>query len=159
MLMNNQSEITDHPIASKQSNPKRVRFATAVIALALGLYWAVLFYGTHTRLPPGLLPGNSDKYVHFTSYAILGVLLLSLRATWGTFSWMTVYRRWFLLAGYGAFDELTQMLVDRDADIKDWLADVGGAACGLGLVTFVVWRLYRFTGRRDVEPAADAARS
>lgn len=137
-------------------NPSTARLATAAVTLLLGVYWIALFYGTHSTLPPGMLPGNSDKYVHFTSYAGLGVLLMSLRAIRGTYSWKSVFARWFVLVAYGAFDELTQMLVNRTADFRDWYADICGAACGLAAVTFVVWSLYRSNAARDAEAPADA---
>lgn len=134
----------------------RFRSASAVIGLVLAVYWVALFYGTHMRLPTDFLPGQLDKVIHFASYAGLGVLLLSLRAMRGTYPWTSVFRRWLLLAGYGAFDELSQMPVNRTPDVKDWFADIVGAACGLGLVTFVVWRICRATASRRQSPAADA---
>ena len=120
--------------------------ATLFVAFALGVYWAILFYCTHTRLPPGLLPGNSDKFVHFGAYAVLGVLLICLRATRGTFSWISVAARWVFLAAYGAFDELTQLLVNRTADLHDWYADIFGAAVGLCATTVAIRWLRKLPG-------------
>lgn len=127
--------IPDQP----RSTRKRISAATLVVTIVLCLYWAALFYGTHTKLPPGILPGNSDKIVHFVSYGGLGALLISLRATRGAFPWTSVVGRWIFLALYGAFDELTQMLVNRSADFYDWCADVAGSAAGLAFMTFVIW--------------------
>ena len=122
--------------------------APVVVTVLLVVYWAALFYGTHTRLPPGLLPGNSDKVVHFGSYAGLGMLLMSLRAIRGPYPWSSVIGRWVVLACYGAFDEITQMLVNRTADVADWFADITGAAFGLGLVTGFLW-FYRSPKKTD----------
>jgi VanZ family protein len=127
----------------------RASIATLILGIALGVYWVMLFYGTHTKIPPGTLPGNSDKYIHFGAYAILGMLLISFRATRGPFPWISVFRRWLILAMYGAFDELSQMFVKRSADIHDWYADITGAALGLGLVTFVIWRCRRTSLRQS----------
>ena len=124
-----------------RSTRNRISAATLVVAVALCVYWGALFYGTHTKLPPGFLPGHSDKIVHFASYAGLAALLISLRATRGTFPWFSVIGRWMVLALYGAFDELTQLLVNRSADFYDWCADVVGSAVGLAIVTFVLWCL------------------
>ena len=103
------------------------------------VYWGALFYGTHTKVPEGLLPGNSDKFIHFWAYAGLGILLMSLRATWGVYPWISIVICWVVLATYGAFDELTQLLVNRSADMNDWLCDIAGASAGLAIVTLVVW--------------------
>jgi VanZ family protein len=110
---------------------------TFLITTILCVYWVVLFYSTHTKLPPGILPGYSDKAVHFAAYGLLGALLMALRASRGPFPWTSIMARWVVLAMYGAFDELTQLLVNRNADFQDWFADIIGAAIGLGLVTVI----------------------
>ena len=137
---------------------QRTSRATIIVAVLLVVYWLVLFCGTHIRIPKGMLPGQSDKLVHFAAYAVLGALLMSLRATRGVYPWYSVYARWFVLSGYGAFDELTQLLVNRNADVMDWLADNVGAAVGLGFVTFTLW-LFRKSGKSPSPdlPAADTA--
>ncbi len=133
---------------------RRVPTATVVVTVLLACYWTALFYGTHIKIPPDLLPEarNIDKLAHLASYAVLGALFMSLRATRGVYPWSSVIARWFVLAGYGAFDEISQLLVNRNADPMDWLADVIGVAVGLGSVTFVVWRF-----RRSTNPAHDDA--
>lgn len=119
---------------------------TVVVLVTLCLYWAALFYATHMPLPQGLLPGNSDKFIHFAAYAGLAVLLMSLRATRGAYPWYSVFARWCFLALYGVFDEATQALVNRSPDLDDWIADVLGVTFGLTLVTFLVWVVPRVTG-------------
>ena len=116
---------------------------TLIVAAVLCLYWGALFYATHMPLPPGVLPGNSDKFVHFAAYAGLAVLLMSLRATRGPFPWYSVFARWCFLALYGVIDEATQYFVRRSPDLDDWIADIIGVTFGLGLVTFIVWMLPR----------------
>jgi len=149
--------MTNDISAENRKTYRQMPLATLVIAVLLCLYWVALFYGTHTKLPPGLLPGNSDKVVHFLSYGGLGALFMSLRATRGTYGWYSVVARWFVLAGYGAFDELTQLLVNRTADVLDWSADICGAAVGLGLVTLFVRYSRRSTGASDESPAVAEA--
>lgn len=129
-------------------NNKKLPTATLVFGVMLVLFWGVLFYATHIPLPPGLLPGNSDKMIHTAAYFVLAVLLLSFLATKGPFTWWAVFIRWIVLAAYGAFDEVTQTLVSRTADIEDWFADITGAALGLCLTTAVVW-FWRRINRRD----------
>ena len=124
-----------------QTDSGRPRFsrATRIVFVMLCIYWAALFYGTHTKVPEGLLPGNSDKFIHFWAYAGLAILLMSLRVTRGAYTWLSVLIAWCILAIYGVFDELTQLLVKRNAEVFDWIFDVTGAASGLALVTLVVW--------------------
>lgn len=53
-------------------------------------------------------------------------------------------RRWLgllaILGVYAALDELTQPLFARDAELLDWLADIGGSALGLLLAQWVLNR-------------------
>jgi VanZ family protein len=42
-------------------------------------------------------------------------------------------------AGYGILDELTQALVGRSADIKDWFADLVGATAGIWAALLAHW--------------------
>ena len=125
--------------AKSESAQTQTSMPTRVVFVMLCVYWAALFYGTHTKVPEGLLPGNSDKFIHFWAYAGLASLLLSLRVTQGACTWLSVLIAWCILALYGAFDELTQLLVNRNAEVFDWIFDVTGAASGLALVTMVVW--------------------
>ena len=119
-------------------------------------YWAGLFTLTHTpapKLPP--TPG-SDKVKHFVAYLTLSVLV-------GVTFWVTYPRRrrripLIVLAvgvAYGAFDELTQPLVNRAAEWGDWLADAGGAATAAALL----WLIRRAARRRGADPLADSSSS
>jgi VanZ family protein len=100
-------------------------------------YWIGLFGVTH--IPPAQLPKTnvSDKVEHFTAYAILcGLLHFCL--------WpkpLHPLSRAAIVIGtamaYGAFDELTQMLVNRSCSIDDWYADVGGAITAVILMTLL----------------------
>ena len=112
---------------------------TVIMAVVLGIYWAALFYATHMPIPQGMLPGNSDKFIHFVAYCGLGTLLMGLVATRGPIKWPGVIICWLILATYGVFDELTQLLVSRNADVRDWLYDISGAATGLLVVASLVW--------------------
>ena len=125
--------------AQSDSEQPKTSLATRVVLVMLCVYWAALFYGTHTKVPDGLLPGNSDKFIHFWAYAGLAILFMSLRVTQGAYTWLSVLIAWFILAFYGAFDELSQLLVNRSAEIFDWIFVVTGAATGLMLVTLCVW--------------------
>ena len=109
-----------------------------LLAVALVSYWLIAFLGTHIPMPPGVIPRGGDKVLHFLGYSILGALLMGLRASLGPFRWPTVVGRAGFLACYGAFDEITQKLVGRSADVADWCADVLGACCGLLAIVLLV---------------------
>ncbi len=102
---------------------------TRRLKLILGCYWLGLFGIMHTPkgpFPAPLLFPHQDKVVHFFGYAILAGLTAAA-AAWPTGGkW---YGRWLLIfAAYAAFDELTQPLVGRHADVLDWAADIAGVA-------------------------------
>jgi VanZ family protein len=118
--------------APRRGSPSRI-----TVTVLLCLYWAALFYATHMPMPKGALPGNSDKFIHFIAYAGLGLLLMTLQVTYGTSSLSRLITCWLIVAGFGIFDEVTQLLVSRNADIHDWLYDITGAATGLVLVKLI----------------------
>ena len=109
-----------------------------LLALALVSYTLIAFLGTHVPIPSGVIPSGGDKVLHFVGYAVFGVLLMGLRASLGPFQWTSVLGRAGFLACYGAFDEMTQKLVGRSADVADWCADMIGACCGLLAVVLLV---------------------
>lgn len=82
---------------------------------------------------PPSLPHNSDKIVHFGSYALLGA----------TIAWASRLQRrpqlarWVaFVALFAALDEWHQQFIpNRRMDTLDWVADVAGAVTGLFLVT------------------------
>lgn len=106
---------------------------------ALAAYWPLLFTSTH--VPHLHIPlQNQFSWIsfalHFTCYAVLTVLLLRSFVTSGGLQHQlrTVAILLAVAAAYGAFDEITQPLFQRDADFRDWLCDIGGAAGGTLLV-------------------------
>ncbi len=93
------------------------------LGLALAGYWGTIFILTH--LPAGDLPRVpvNDKLEHFLAYGMLGGLLYltgwSHWARWSRLGWAV----WGIGLAYGAVDEWLQLLVGRDCEFKDWLAD------------------------------------
>lgn len=104
---------------------------TIILAILLIVYWTSLFVATHVPIPKGMLRNGGDKVAHFLTYGFLSALMMAVRASQGSFGWKSVMARFFLIIGYGAFDELTQLLVRRHADLIDWSADVVGTAAGI----------------------------
>lgn len=140
-MIPNQKLITDHPSAESLPNPSWMSAASMLTLAILCLYWGLLFYATHMPMPMGMMPGNSDKFIHFVAYFGLGGLLLAYRASLGPVSRRLLLVCWLVVTVYGAFDELTQLLVNRHADVYDWVFDVTGAAAGLLTAALVHWCL------------------
>lgn len=94
------------------------------------ILWAVFIIGL-TSLPAGRLPQGPaipgiDKLVHFTLYAVLGVLVGR-----GAGSRVGALAAIATMAAFGGADEWHQQWVPgRSADIADWMADAAGAASG-----------------------------
>jgi len=95
------------------------------------LTWIAAFVATH--VPAKELPVliGADKVLHAIGYAVLaGVLLITLTA----FRVAPLHRIPFVVAVcviYAGLDELTQPLVNRSAELGDWLADMTGAAAAV----------------------------
>jgi len=132
----NQPPLTAKDRVYSASPPIRV-----LLAVILTTYWLSMYAGTHLPRIPVSLAHHSDKLLHCCAYFGLSVLLLAWRQTRGMSTWRTILRILALIAIYGAFDELTQPIVGRDAEIMDWVADVVGASLGLGLTWPIVSRL------------------
>lgn len=87
---------------------------------------------------PPAMPNQSDKLVHFASYALLGA---ALAWTAGTRT-MRHALLWVAVATlFGAADEWHQQFIPgRRTDVRDWLADTAGAVTGLSLMTALARR-------------------
>lgn len=115
------------------------RWAPAFVMMA-----AIFGVSGMSDVPP--LPGDaSDKTGHFLAYAVLGTLVLraTSRARWAGVSIRSAMLALAISAAYGASDEFHQRFVPgRTAAIDDWVADVAGAACAIGLLLIAarVWR-------------------
>lgn len=101
--------------------------------LLLASFWLSVFIATHLPKVPRALGRVSDKTLHFVAFAILGYLL-----SWVLFGRTKSFANHALtviaiIAVYAAVDELLQIPVGRVCDFQDWVADMIGAAVGLGL--------------------------
>jgi VanZ family protein len=113
-------------------------------ALLLTIFWLSVFIATHLPKVPRAIGKVSDKTLHFAAFAILGYLL-----TWVLFSRHREFVRLAtlvlaIIAIYGAVDELLQIPVGRRCDFWDWVADMIGAAVGLGLFHFARFLKQRY---------------
>lgn len=114
-----------------------VRLRRRVLLAALLTAWLTAFAATHVpapRVPHGL---PSDKTLHLLTYAVLaGLMWLTLRA-YGRPMRSRALATFAALALYGAFDEITQPLVNRSAEVRDWLFDTLGVVLALAIGALV----------------------
>jgi VanZ family protein len=112
-----------------------------LVLAALLLYWPAIFIGTHIPQFPqwaGQIP-VSDKVLHFVAYLFLSFLLWfavnpDKKVHWRKpAAWIIL----FAVVWYGVIDEWLQMYVGRNADVRDFFADLAGAITGLLILTFV----------------------
>lgn len=119
-------------------------------------YWLLIFTLTHLPGSVGGMPRVSDKLAHAAAYFGLAVLLCAAYGAWrpeASFGYVGVF---LAIALYGALDEITQGFVpNRQPDFFDWLADVGGAALGVGfsLLVAAFWPARAAAAAADASPA------
>ena len=109
-----------------------------VTILLLALYWLVLFVLTHIPMPDLVhQAGVSDKTLHFLAYLVLMFLLWGAIKPYQKVNWRRAAVWWllFVVVGYGGVDEWLQGYVGRTTDLKDFLADLGGSATSLVLLS------------------------
>lgn len=101
------------------------------LGAVLAVYWLGIFAATH--LPQAALPQThlGDKTEHFIAYGLLAFLMTA---------WLRLARArrrgvgllvFAVCTAYAAVDELTQPIVNRFADFRDFLADAVGAGLGV----------------------------
>ncbi len=117
----------------------------------LPIVWIFFFVLTHwpkEEMPETPFIPYIDKVVHFSLFVILG-FLLSQRLS-GIDNYKKQLR--FVLAvlgAYGAFDEMTQPIVGRTAELLDWIADISGAFMGFFLQQHWAKKIMQATDLHD----------
>lgn len=111
-----------------------------------------------THIPPRLIPGAflfhvSDKVQHATMYALITMFFtFALRRPRRMGALLFISSALLLV---GVADELTQPLVNRDADILDFLADLLGVLAAL--LICLLWDAVRSRMRTPVSSSVEAA--
>ncbi len=101
--------------------------------------WLAAFTATHIPVPGIKGVHVSDKTLHMVGYFFLtGAFLLTL-ATRGKPRQLRIGLALAVMTAYGAFDELTQELVNRNADWRDWFADLVGIGLAVIVVEAMLW--------------------
>lgn len=134
---------------------KKYRRAIAVtVVLLLALYWPLAFLLTHMPMDDvdeWDLP--LDKIFHFGSFGLISFLLTGALGLWRGWHWKWVPTAIVIAAVYGVIDELTQIPFGRQADVRDWIADVSGATLGAILAGAICEVLHRRRIRVDADKA------
>ena len=110
------------------------------LAEIVALFW-ISSQPNLTRLPGGV----SDKVAHFAAFFVLGALVLRATAggRWSGVTLRAALVAFVIAAGYGALDELHQMLTPgRFPGVDDWVADALGTLTALvaGLIAAALVR-------------------
>lgn len=109
--------------------------------LPVMLYCLLIFIQSSYPSPENIpnLP-YIDKIIHFTVYAILAILFFRALGTQRFKENITMVIMLSILSSClcGLSDEVHQYFVPhRDADLMDFLADVGGSICGVCVIKFI----------------------
>jgi VanZ family protein len=114
-----------------------MRILRPVLLTLTILYWLLVIAMNHLPRPPHVGSSMSDTTKHLMSFGLLGSLLyLSIWAVRPNRRWPGLYAMALILV-YAALDEWTQPLTGRSCEMRDFLADVIGAAAGLFVVGVV----------------------
>jgi len=109
-----------------------------VFGILCTVVWIAAFIATH--LPAEKLPRTavSDKVLHFVCYFVIASLFLLTLAGLDLKRARRVAIVFCVVILYGAFDEITQMFVNRTASVLDWTADSLGVIAALLAVELVL---------------------
>ena len=119
------------------------------LTLATGAYSATLVFATHYPKPESLVGGKlpPDKLMHFVAYGLLGGLAAATLVAHGRRDVGTLLRLVVVLAIAAIFDELTQPLFGRNAEVLDWVYDCIGLTGAAAVVFLSSWAWGRGTPR------------
>ena len=110
------------------------------VLIALLVYWPVLFILSHIPVPQiARKSGMSDKIMHVFAYMALVFLCWHAVSPFNRVNWKRA-KVWVILmfmVWYGAFDEYLQGRFGRNADIRDFFADLTGTIFGLFILTLL----------------------
>ena len=140
-------------LAWKFMRPLTVARFRRPIGIMLLAYWILQFTGTHVPLSDDVIPPEvSDKTLHYLAYLGLAYLLALWTSTARPVSKSRYAALLVIIAVYAAADEISQPLVNRNAELDDWFADMIGTITGLATFRLTVWLL----PQRWTKPSADS---
>ena len=95
------------------------------------LYSVSLIVATHLpRVPTFVRPG-ADKWLHFGAYGCQATLAMGTLYFTNRLGLKNVVYLTIILVIFGVFDELTQPIFSRQAELLDWVADCAGVFFGV----------------------------
>lgn len=123
------------------------------ITVMIILFWIVMFVGTHSPPLPRKIMRFFDKILHFSGFAILGLLIGARLRILKQRDWKHFTIAAAIVMLYAMIDELTQPLVGRDAEFYDWIAD----SCGVSLGLAIMYWIPRKTATPFTSPPAESS--
>lgn len=110
-------------------------------AILVTVLFIVLTHIPQEMIPLTLQKGHIDKLEHVLAYGVITYLfLISLRKPLSISSAVVIFA---FISVIAAFDELTQIFVNRTASITDFIADIIGI---IGILIFSTVRRLRLPG-------------
>lgn len=123
-----------------------------IVYLPLVIYWIVIFILTSLPIDIAININVSDKIEHFGAYGVLSFLLfftLSFQKKIPLFKEFPATFTLVFASLYGMVDELHQLLVPgRNADIKDWIADLTGALLAVLIAKYILNYLKNYDAKK-----------
>jgi VanZ family protein len=124
------------------SEPTQPSRSLTLWGVSLVCYWLLMLLAFHIPISKRLedearLPPNSDKKIHLLLYGGFGLLLSGTLDTYGRRRGrvlpVVAQAALMMIAAtvYGYVDEVTQPFTGRRYDLKDFYADIIGAAAGI----------------------------
>jgi VanZ family protein len=115
-------------------------------------FWGALLFAYVDAIIPGkdaVSLSAWDKLNHMIAFFTITFLARA------AYSQIPVFRLFLMMAGFGAFIELSQAIpfIHRDAEWDDWFADMIAILVGL----IVAWPFMILVNRRDEQRASDPA--
>jgi len=108
-----------------------------------------------THIPAAKMPRvyYSDKTLHLIAYAVLGAVFILGLLVRGTRLRNIIFTGVIFFPLYGCFDEITQPLVNRTADYRDWRMDMFGSIGAMLLIALcvMIWRKLRKKPNSKIE--------
>ena len=114
---------------------RRLVFAACVIL------WCGAFTLTHLPGPdlPDVLQRVSHRWLHFVGFLGLASAFLAALMAYNVPRGRRLWVILTVMLTYAAFDEMTQPLTHRHADVGDWATDAAGTLAAIFVLEAAIW--------------------
>ena len=116
-----------------------------LVYVPLTVYWLVLLAATSFPAPAFTEFGISDKVNHFLAYFILAFMVnlaITMQEKYLRLKKNSSIKTLFIVSIYAVLDEVHQAFIPgRSCEFLDWVADFAGAALGIVVLNFILYRI------------------